>query len=204
MPLIKSASRKAVGENIKREVGSGKPRRAAIAIALDVQRRARKASGGAIPFTIRSSARQLEHSGMIHSPVAGRTDRIPMGVGKNSYVIPADVVSGVGQGNSIAGAQALNKLFGMGPGGAAMPHPHAMKMPTAGMMKGRKGFADGGEPGTADIVAAGGEWVVSPESVHRIGGGDVAHGHEILDHFVKQVRAKTIKTLRKLPGPKKS
>ncbi len=40
MPLVKSASRKAVGENIKREEADGKPRKQAIAIALDVQRRA--------------------------------------------------------------------------------------------------------------------------------------------------------------------
>jgi len=40
MPLIKSASRKAVGENIKREQEAGKPHRQAIAIALSVQRKA--------------------------------------------------------------------------------------------------------------------------------------------------------------------
>ena len=40
MPLIKSSSPKAVGKNIQREVSAGKPRKQAIAIALDVQRRA--------------------------------------------------------------------------------------------------------------------------------------------------------------------
>lgn len=40
MPLVKSASKKAVGENIKREEEAGKPRKQAIAIALDVARRA--------------------------------------------------------------------------------------------------------------------------------------------------------------------
>ena len=40
MPLIKGKSDKAVGENIKREVAAGKSRKQAIAIALDVQRRA--------------------------------------------------------------------------------------------------------------------------------------------------------------------
>lgn len=42
MPLIKSKSRKAVGENIKREESSGAPRKQAIAIALNVQREAAK------------------------------------------------------------------------------------------------------------------------------------------------------------------
>jgi len=40
MPLIKSASKKAVGENIKKEMQAGAPRKQAIAIALSVQRRA--------------------------------------------------------------------------------------------------------------------------------------------------------------------
>lgn len=41
MPLKKSASKKAVGQNIKTEMKAGKPRKQAIAIALSVQRRAR-------------------------------------------------------------------------------------------------------------------------------------------------------------------
>lgn len=41
MPLKKSASKKAVGQNIKAEMKAGKPRKQAIAIALDTQRRVR-------------------------------------------------------------------------------------------------------------------------------------------------------------------
>jgi hypothetical protein len=40
MPLIKSKTKAAVSENIRREMASGKPQRQSIAIALDVQRRA--------------------------------------------------------------------------------------------------------------------------------------------------------------------
>jgi hypothetical protein len=40
MPLIKSKSKKAIGENIKREEQTGKPKRQAVAIALDVSRKA--------------------------------------------------------------------------------------------------------------------------------------------------------------------
>lgn len=40
MPLVKSKSKKAVGTNIRREMDAGKPQKQAIAIALDVQRRA--------------------------------------------------------------------------------------------------------------------------------------------------------------------
>lgn len=42
MPLIKSASKAAVSKNIAAEEAAGKPRKQAIAIALDTQRRAKK------------------------------------------------------------------------------------------------------------------------------------------------------------------
>lgn len=43
MPLIKSASKEAVKKNIKKEMAAGAPQKQAVAIALDVQR---KAGGG--------------------------------------------------------------------------------------------------------------------------------------------------------------
>ena len=42
MPLLKSAKKADVSKNIKREMAAGKPRRQAIAIALDTQREAKK------------------------------------------------------------------------------------------------------------------------------------------------------------------
>lgn len=65
------------------------------------------------------------------------------------------------------------------------------------------GFADGGATDGVPIVAAGGEYVIPPEDVVHIGGGDLDHGHKVLDAFVKKMRQKTIKTLQSLPGPKK-
>jgi len=44
MPLIKSGSRKAVSQNIRTEIAHGKPQKQAVAIALNV---GRKAGGGA-------------------------------------------------------------------------------------------------------------------------------------------------------------
>lgn len=41
MPLTKSPSKAAVGQNIKTEMAAGKPQKQAVAIALDVQRRAK-------------------------------------------------------------------------------------------------------------------------------------------------------------------
>jgi hypothetical protein len=41
VPLIKSKSKEAVGKNIEAETDAGKPRKQAIAIALETQRRAK-------------------------------------------------------------------------------------------------------------------------------------------------------------------
>ena len=46
MPLIKSSSKKAVSENIRREVSAGKPQRQAVAIAISTQDRAIKRNKG--------------------------------------------------------------------------------------------------------------------------------------------------------------
>ena len=127
------------------------------------------------------------HTGPIHSPVAGRTDHLPMHVPAGSYVIPADVVSGYGEGNTMAGFKRFNMTFGH----------------KGGAPKGRAegGAAMAGEP--VPIVAAGGEYVIHPDVIVGIGGGDIDRGHKELDDFVKSSRAKTVKTLQKLPGPKK-
>lgn len=194
MPLINSSSPSAFKRNLKTELSARKPRNQALAIAYRVQREA-KASGGSVsspPFYVRSEARSLEHAGMIHSPVAGRTDRLPMGVKPGSYVVPADIVSGIGQGNSTSGANALSRLFKMGPGGTQLSQPRAGA---------RRKFAEGGP---VDIIAAGGEFIVPPESVLEVGGGDMKRGHDVLDKMVMHIRKSTIKTLKRLPKPKKS
>ena len=42
MPLVKSGSKKAMSENIRREMATGKPQKQAVAIAYSVKRQARK------------------------------------------------------------------------------------------------------------------------------------------------------------------
>lgn len=281
------------------------------------------------------------HSGPIHSAVAGRTDHLPMNVASGSYVIPADIISAMGEGNSMAGFKIAKDIFSAHdmtsgtpygekglPYGATSPRkagggaadsgqaavrasaPAPMARPAApapqaspsgrytgfrdmingggagasgptfqggmfsntlnslgvkpsgseggkgkflpvmggliagpvGAMAGmaiNKGYTglgdmvDRGGPGAAGgefsggpmsnisntvlpysraaggktdgvpIVAAGGEYVIPPEDVVHIGGGNLDHGHKILDAFVKKMRQKTIKTLQGLPGPKR-
>jgi len=157
------------------------------------------------------------HAGPIHSAVAGRTDHLPMHVASGSYVIPADIISAMGEGNTNAGFKQMKRIFAgipyggnRGPygqpvgalpyGGGAMPYgqgatPYGAQMPHR---------AEGGfDKEAVPIVAAGGEYVLAPHQVAWAGGGDVDRGHRVLDEWVLRMRKKTIDTLKHLAPPKK-
>ena len=140
------------------------------------------AVGAAMRLAATPYTRPAPTVGALKSHVAGRTDHLPIDVPAESFVIPADVVSGLGEGNSENGHKVLDHLFNL-PGGSA---PEAIH---------RK---DGG---AVPIMAAGGEYIVPPEVIARLGGGDLKRGHKILEHFVLHTRKQTIKTLRTLPNP---
>lgn len=61
MPLNKSKSEKAFKQNIKAEIAAGKPQKQAVAIAYDVQRRAKKASGGGLYENIHRKQERIAH-----------------------------------------------------------------------------------------------------------------------------------------------
>lgn len=165
-------------------------------------------------LVMHGAAYGLRHEGMIHSSVPGRTDKLPMNVKAGSYVLPADIPSALGQGNSAAGGQILKSMFSSGPYGMKTMHSAgrsgmslAPRLPRAPAMRQAKGmFQEGGEAEGGDshvpIIAAGGEYIIHPEVVRDIGHGNIKHGHNVLDKFVLKVRARNIKTLKKLPGPK--
>lgn len=151
----------------------------------------------------RGAAFGLAKQGMLHSNVPGRTDKLNLDVPAGSSIVPADVVSALGQGNSLAGNSVLTNMFSKGPFGMNIGKAKGgMRTHQRAASLSKMRFADGGEAKTAPIVAAGGEFVVHPETVANLGNGDLDLGHSILNSFYEQVRENNIKTLRKLPGPK--
>jgi hypothetical protein len=216
MPLIKSGSRKAVSENISEMVHAGHPQNQAVAAALRNARQygGKYAAGGFTePYGQKLLERQQFH-GFLHSPVPGRTDKLPITVKGGAYVLPADHVAAIGQGNSLAGANIVNKMFKMGPYGSTQtplkparsaPGAHLNLTPRPGKLPGL-GSDDGGRRGHAgastDIIAAGGEIVIPPENIMEKF-GDLDHGHKALDQWVIQTRKKHIRQLKKLKPPKK-
>lgn len=50
------------------------------------------------------------HGGLIDAAGHGRTDNIPLNVPSGSFVLPADIVSALGQGNTTAGAKAIQEI----------------------------------------------------------------------------------------------
>ena len=52
----------------------------------------------------------MGHGGMLEGPGKGRDDKIPVLASDGEYVIAADVVSGIGDGSTQAGARALDAM----------------------------------------------------------------------------------------------
>ena len=155
------------------------------------------------PWYARSESRNMLHpEGLVRSMGAGRTDIHNISVPAGSYVIPADVTSGLAEGNTLAGAGVMDRImhsnpFGIsgGIGKGKGVHPPKMK------------FAKGGQTGAKQpelvpIVVAGGEMIYYPQTIEKKF-GNLEQGHATLDAFVRKARAANVATLGKLPGPKK-
>lgn len=122
------------------------------------------------------AALEVARAGALRHHGPGRTDTLEISVPGESFVVPADVVSALGQGNTEAGFKVLEKMY---------PAPQSGN------------HADGKVP----IMAASGEYVIHPDHIRRIGGGNIKKGQASLNDFVTITRKKHIKTLKRLPGP---
>ncbi len=122
-----------------------------------------RADGGETPGDIteyllrHENSASFHPSGLLHTEGAGRTDNINTNVPAGAYVIPADVVSGLGEGNTLAGASVIDRMMGTAPYGikkpdlkegrslprAPMPH---VDVPDPLQAVRESGFASGGAP----------------------------------------------------------
>lgn len=154
-------------------------------------------------------------SGLVHTAGPGRTDNVPMTVAPGSHVIPSDVVAGLGQGNTLAGAHALGVAMQGGPGGIKLPSgPHKSSIPApprpARFANGGPVYeghaikvARGGATNGVKCIVAGGEWVISPHEVEAITHKGKTRHHAV-DAWILERRAADVKKLKSLPPPVKS
>lgn len=167
---------------------------------------------GNIGGMLRNTARQKVHMGPLMGSTMGRGDKVGTAVKSGSYVLPADHVSGLGQGNTAAGFKVLNAMFAP-KGGALSKGPMGMNLanikhggvhlPKAGVkQKLQFGGAPEQDAEPIDIQAADGEYVLTPDQIINKF-GDLQKGHRALDEWVVQERRNHIHKLRKLPGPVK-
>lgn len=151
---------------------------------------------------------------LISGSTPGRTDRIHTNARPDSFVIPAHAVSGLGQGNTQAGAKMWGQMLSQAPYGTSMPKvgggrsmrpPPAPKLPRMSaprLSAPRVGRADGGEvEETTPIVTAAGEILVEPETVAAWGNGDVQKGKKVLSDAVMAITKYSQSQLKKYPGP---
>ena len=196
MPLKPGKSDYVIGQNIRELRHAHYPQKQAVAIALDTARKAMASGGDARqPRGGKDPRNPKVFHGPLKAAIPGRTDRLPIHVYSGSYVLPADIVSGLAEGNTEAGFEVIKRMI----------HDQMSRGGRVGMT--RKYGLDGHyhEPmQLVPCVVAGGEYILTPQEVEAFGDGDIKKGHSVLDAFVKSQRAKTIKTLRKLPGPAKN
>jgi hypothetical protein len=139
--------------------------------AMQLARGLKRARGGKV------------HTGAIMGDTDGRADEVPMEVPDGAYVLTADHVSSMGEGNTLAGFKKLDQMF---PKSAAA---HAAQ-------KTVKRASGGAVP----IYAADGEYVICPEDITDRW-GDLEAGHRYLDAWQTASRKEHVNTLRNLAPP---
>jgi hypothetical protein len=147
-------------------------------------------------------------SGFLAGSTPGRADAVHTQAPAGSYVIPADTIAGLGEGNSLAGAHVMDMIIRSGPHGIPMPQgtrgrgpPPAPRPAGTGYQAKGGGVHGKGHGGPTPVALSHGEFVLTPEEVMAIGDGDLARGHKILDAWVVLERKRQLKKMAALPGP---
>ena len=105
-----------------------------------------------------------------------------------SFVLPADVVSNVGDGSSDSGHRRLTELFGGGDEYALGGGTGILKGPVKGVGSGLDDLIQTGIDGVRVARLSSDEFVVPKDVVRRLGNGSQKAGSEKLYDFMKDVR----------------
>lgn len=127
-------------------------------------------------------------TGALRGTGSGRADNVMLNVRSGSHVIPADVVSAIGKGNSLSGHSLLEKAF-----------PGSSSRSLRGKRLSKMAMKSGG---TVPVAASDGEFIVSPEDVSDVGNGDAKVGHSLLNQFIKDIRDRTVNSIINMGEPK--
>jgi hypothetical protein len=139
--------------------------------------------------------------GFLAGTTGGRQDAVKTTAPAGAYVLPADVVAGLGEGNSLAGAKVWQTILQSGPWGTPEPRGARGMGPPRPPSLGRAAGGAAPAPQHADVALSHGEIVVSPAEVQWFGKGDMKKGWHELDKFVMEQRHKYARKLLRLPGP---
>ena len=206
MPLRAGKAKSVIGGNIREMQAAGHPHDQAVAAALSKAFGPRRDDGGMV-------------TGPLLGATDGRADDVKTSVPDGSHIVPADVVGALGEGNSVAGAAKLSKMFPAAlkqhaAGIKSMKRPAPMKLPKAGMPHvpnmpkpkmphlGAK-HASGGAAKSVPVQLSDGEFSIAPEHVRKVGEGDMERGHRAIDAWIMHVRHHDIERRKRLPPPVK-
>jgi hypothetical protein len=140
-----------------------------------IDRALRLARGGALQG-YEKPAGQSSPYGFTAGIGGGRTDKNDMTVGGGSYVLPADVVAGLGDGNSLSGAHVWELMLSSMPWGISKPKA-----------AGQRGLPPA--PHYDELMRG----ITGTQKQPTLAG--------LLDIFIKQKRGETIEHLKGLKGP---
>lgn len=170
-----------------------------------------------MPYYARAEERGMMHpEGLVKSFGGGRTDIHPIDVPAGSYVVPADVTSGLAEGNTLAGSGVIDMMMhsnpygiegGKGRGGGDVggpPKAHQGPLTVEAPPPASRGGSPKSPQGQSrvPIIVAGGEHIIYPQTIIKKF-GDLKKGHAVLDKWVLNTRQKTIKDMKGLKGPKR-
>lgn len=193
MPLIKSASKEAIGKNIKKEMDAGKPQKQSIAIAFSVQRAARKKKkanydvGGAVRSPLSQEGEDQEVQDQIKHPSEPYSHQ-------EEEVMPFDVH--LGENKAKGGVIDNPKLH---ESEEEMPHDDRKALAMAMLAKKRKKMAYGGaaeDDGNPGLPKAkpddhrldeddymSGEWAGGPDPIRKPDDERLSMDDYMADHF---------------------